>query len=310
MRRRLRFALPVLCALAAGPVLAKPIAISVQDKGRPTLCAEEDNVYAAFSGPSVRRFFVAARAPAYAGKLKTDVSAADFANCAISASRDYKFTPRTVTLYEDRRVIVKGVTYPSYWRPEKVPVEIAGKQDKGFHLLQLFLKRGGAPQEVMVLHAADGYWRARPLPLPQFKGAVYGSSFLLGPIQEKKRPFVRIAKVTIDPVKLIYHVDFVQGGGASVQLVDADQQELGLAVSLNADAAKGPMFAAVRSMYVTPDKADTARFNWRDRAGWKSVPAVGFGAVQAHAVRFDRVIPSKHNTSAPDLVFEGFDDQP
>jgi hypothetical protein len=296
------------CGLSS-QAIAAPIAVDIRDKGRPTLCAEEDNVYATMSEASVRRFEVVARQPVYGPGLKTDIQKPDFAHCAISAAHDFLFTPRTVTLYEDAKVMVRGVTYPRYWRPETVAVEVAGRGDSGFHLLQLFVKRGGEAQEVMVLHVADGYWRLRPLPLPQFKAAVYGTSFLIGPIEDSSRPFVRISKVTIDPATMTFRVAFAAGGEATVVLARVDRRAAHLTVALSDKAASGPMFAAIRSMYVQSDKADAARVTWRDQAGpWLSAPVIGFEPIRASAVAFDRTIPSRHNTAAPDMVFEGFDD--
>ena len=118
----------VACVAAAAPAVAAPVAVDVRDKGRATLCAEEDNVYVAMAGPAVRRFEVAARQPAYGAGLKTDIQKPDFSHCAISAAHDFKFIPRTVTLYEDARVMVRGVTYPRYWRPERVAVDVAGRR--------------------------------------------------------------------------------------------------------------------------------------------------------------------------------------
>ncbi len=157
-----------------------------------------------------------------------------------------------------------------------------------------------------MLHAADGYWRARPLPLPQFGGAVYGSSFLVGPIEETTRPFVRIKTLIVDPKRLSFRALFVTGGEARVRVLGADRKSMRLDVKLSPPAAQGPMFAAVRSMFVTPDKADTARLNWRSAQGWQTAPVVGFGQVRGAAVRLDRIVPSRHNTSAPDLTFAGF----
>jgi hypothetical protein len=300
----------LICALSSR-AFAAPVSVDIRDKGRPTLCAEEDNVYVSMSALAVRRFEVVARQPIYGAHLRTEIQKPDFTHCAISAAQDFAFTPRAVTLYEDAHVKVRGVTYPHYWRPEQVAVEVAGLEDSGFHLLQIFVKRRRRAQEVMVLHVADGYWRLRPLPLPQFKTAVYGTSFLIGPIEESTRPFVRISKVIVDPKAMTVRTIFAAGGEANVAITRIDRRETRLAVSLSDAAAAGPMFAAIRSMYVRPNKADTARVTWREGAGpWISAPVIGFPAFKASAVAFDRIVPSRHNTAAPDMVFQGFDDGP
>jgi hypothetical protein len=305
-----RLAAAILIALiAAAPALAKPVAVTVQDKGRVTRCAEEDNVYAVLTAPAVRSFQVTARQPAYGLKLTQNNYKADFRNCSFNEAKDFKFKPRApVVLYEDAHVKVMGITYGGYWRPERVKVDVAGRKDGGFHLLQLFIKHGRDVQEAVVLHAADGYWRLRPLPLPQFGGSVYGSSFLVGPVEESSRPFVRIREVRIDPKTMSFHLSFVQGGGASLTVKQVDHAQLRMAVTLDPAVAGSP-FVALRSMYVAPDNADTALLDWRAPDGSeRSAPVVGFGQVRAKAVSFVRKIPSQHNSAAPDLLFEGFAD--
>ena len=293
-----------LC-LAATPVLAAPVQVTVTDKGVKTTCAEEDNVYAVLTAPGVRRFEAAARHPAYGKALKTDTYKADFSGCkpaTFSGVADTKFTPRKATLYEDANVRIDGITYGGYWRPDVVKVDVAGRKDQGFHLIQLFIKHGADVQEALVLHAADGYWRLRPLPLPQFGGAVYGSSFLVGPVEESTRPYVRIREVKIDPKAMAFHLTYVQGGSADLKVIRVDHEELRMAVTLS-PPVKGAPFVALRSMYVAPDNADTAELH----ADAKTFEAVGFGEQTAATIRFGRSVPSRHNTSAPDIIFEKFE---
>lgn len=295
--------------LVAVPALSAPVSVMVKDKGVTTTCAEQDNVYATLTGP-VQSFEVAARHPAYGKDLKADNYKADFSGCqaqAFNGAKDYPFTPRTVVLYEDDKVRIDGVTYAGYWRPDVVDVEVAGKKDKGFHLLQLFIKTGKDVQEALVLHDADGYWRLRPLPLPQFGGAVYGASFLVGPVEESTRPYVRIRKVTIDPKALRFHLDYVKGGSADLTVTRVDHEELRLKVEF-AHAVRGGPFVALRSMYVAPDNADTAEMHWTNLRGERnSTAAVGFDTVEALGVSFERSLPSRHNTSAPDIFFSHFE---
>jgi hypothetical protein len=299
-----------LALLAPAVARAAPVAVTVQDKGRPTKCAEEDNVYAVLAAPGVRRFTVQARTPAYVAQLRRNVLKPNFKDCSFTAApRGFRFTPRQVTLYDDGQVRVRGITYPAYWRPDRVAVNVAGRKDGGFHLLQLFVKQGGRMQEVMVLHAADGYWRLRPLPPPQFDIAVYGTSFLVGPVEEAGRPFVRIREVDIDPKHLTMRALFAKGGEARLTIAHVDRQALTVKVVL--DPVAGGPFVALRSMYVGPDNADTAELHWRTPAGQdRTAPAVGFGATQATALAFSRSIPSRHNPAAPDIAFSDFDSAP
>jgi hypothetical protein len=299
----------ILAAAIPRIALAAPALVTVRDKGVKTTCAEEDNVYVTLTGP-VQRFEVTARHPAYGKDLKADNYKADFSGCkpqAFDGKKDYPFTPRTVVLYEDDKVRIDGVTYGGYWRPDVVEVEVAGRKDRGFHLLQLFIKHGTDVQEALVLHDADGYWRLRPLPLPQFGGAVYGSSFLVGPVEESTRPYVRIRKVTIDPKALRFHLDYAAGGSADMTVTRIDHDELRMKVRMSS-AVRGSPFIALRSMYVAPDNADTAELHWaRENGERNSTPVVGFDTVRAAGVSFERSVPSRHNTSAPDIAFFDFD---
>jgi hypothetical protein len=302
--------LAAIFTLIAAPALAAPALVTVKDKGVKTECAEEDNVYAVLSAPGLKSFEVEARHPAYAASLKRDTFKPNFKNCTFQPQHDFKLTPRKVVLYRDDKVEIRGIEYSSYWRPTLVKVEVAGgRRDKGFTLIQLLQREGKAWYESLVLHAPDGYWRLRPLPLPQFKGAVYGSSFLIGPVEESSRPYVRITEVRIDPKARRFTVLFDKGGQASLTITSLDHQAMKAKVELDPPVEAGRPFLALRSMYVAPDNADTAELRWTQPDGqMKVAPVVGFGEVKASAVGFEKSIPSLHNTSAPDILFSDFQD--
>ena len=299
-------------ALTAAPALpapafAAPVTVTVKDKGVKTECAEEDNVYATLSAPGLRSFEVEARHPAYASTLKRDTYKANFKNCAFQPQHDFKLHPRKVTLYRDDKVMIRGIEYSSYWRPTLVNVDVAGRKDRGFTLIQFFQKLGKTWQECLVLHAPDGYWRLHPLPLPQFKESGYGSSFLIGPVEESTRPYVRIKEVRVDPKARRFTVLFDKGGQASLTIARLDREAMIAKVELDPPVESGRPFVALRSMYVTPDNADAAELHWTQPDGQaKAAPVVGFGQLEASAVGFQKSIPSRHNTSAPDILFSDF----
>jgi hypothetical protein len=298
----------LLAALIPNLALAAPIAVTVKDKGVKTLCAEEDNVYATLSAPGVKSFEVAARHPIYGPSLKSNASKPNFRHCKITPAKDYKSQPRNEVLFMGAKVMIKAITYPSYWRKQDVQVNVkGGRQDHGFHIVQVWVLVKGVWQEALVLHAADGYWRLRPLPMPQFDIAVYGTSFLIGPVEEEGRPFVRIASLDIDPEALTLTAHFEKGGQAKVSIVNLDTNELRAKVELDPPVATDGPFVALRSMYVAQDNADTAELHWTAADGLNQVdPVIGFGQVQASAVGFERSAPSKHNVSAPDILFDKF----
>ena len=61
-------------------------------------------------------------------------------------------------------------------------------------------------------------------------------------------------------------------------------------------------------MYVAPDNADMSEVAWRTTpdAAEARKPLPEIRTLDAADVRFGRSIPSRHNTSAPDIRFGGF----
>jgi hypothetical protein len=82
-------------------------------------------------------------------------------------------------------------------------------------------------------------------------------------------------------------------------------------VTLDQPVAGRP-FAALRSMYVTEFNADVTRIALRepDAKGWREEPIMTFGSAKATDVWAGRLVPSRHNTSAPDMIFNRFEGAP
>ena len=293
----------------APPVLADPLAVTVDNKSRPTACAEEDNVYLRLQSPEVKSFHIEARHPRYIGTLTVDQKEPDFAHCDFAKkppSPTRTFTPRQVTLYEDTDWRLIGFTFETFWRTDSVSVRVGSRVENDIHLFQLWSLSHGTPEEVLVLYPTDGYWRARPLTPSNLPSTAYGSSFLIGPIEVKDRPFVDIADVTFDPTAAAFTLRFVKGGEARLQVADLDRTHIALDVTFDRAIADGP-FAAIRSMFVAEDNADTARVAWRDAGGaMRSVPVLDFTSASVAEVGAERVVPSRHNIAAPDMVFGNF----
>ena len=116
---------------------AQPVVRSVEvlNAGTPTRCAEEDNVYIKFLSDEVTHFTLEAEQPKFDRAAHVNKTKPDFSNCHFPPSTDYKFRPRKAVLYEDENLIVKGITYRSFWRKETAILTIGGKADRGWHLL-------------------------------------------------------------------------------------------------------------------------------------------------------------------------------
>jgi hypothetical protein len=163
-------------------------------------------------------------------------------------------------------------------------------------------------EEVLVLYPADGYWRARPLPPQNLRWSAYGSSFLVGPVEVEGRPFVDIQEISFDPATRTFTTKFARGGDASVRLDKLDQERIVLDVTLGQTIDNQRPFAALRSMFVTEGNSDVALLGWRRRndAAWQRAPVMSFTRASVAELWAGRLAPSRHNTSAPDMVFKGF----
>jgi hypothetical protein len=305
----MRVLLAVGACLGAVPVLAAGAAVAVDfvNASRPTRCAEEDNVYVKLLGNGIAAFRIRAEHPPYIAAVRTDSTAPDFTACDMSQDPRFSFAPRTLTLYEDAGIRLVGHRFATFWRPETVDFMVAGTRESSLHLVQL-LKRGRARDiEILVVYPADGYWRAKPLPPPALADSAYGSSFLFGPIEEDGRPFVAIRSITFEPATLTFRLVFRDGSRGELKVAAATAARVDLALTLAPPRPAGRPFAALRSMFVTPAQADVARASWPGMSlAQDSAPILEFSRFQAPAARFGRTVPSMHNLSAPDLVFDAF----
>jgi hypothetical protein len=298
----------LLFALTGTTRAADALAVEIVNASEPTLCAEKDNVYLKMQSAEARRFTVEAVHPAYAGTILMDRFAPDFAKCDMTNDPVFKFQPRRVTMLENQEWRLVGYTFESNWRPNQVPVRVGNRIENGLHLLQLWTRRDGRDEEVLVLYPADGYWRARPLPPANLGWSAYGSSFLIGPVETESRPFVDIKDVTYDPASLTFTLNFVRGGAATLRVEKLDDERIVLDVNLSQTFGAQRPFAALRSMFVSEGNSDVARIGWRakDSQAWRQEPVMEFSRANAAELWTGRLVPSRHNTSAPDMVFRDF----
>lgn len=310
-----------LTAASVGGALAADSADEawVENRSEPTLCAEFDNVYYTFANPKVARFRIEASAPVYLNDMKEDSTGPDFTHCdAMKDDPKNRFTPKKVTLYEDDTFRVVGHTYAESWRAKGAEVVVGNTDESDLHLVQLFEKVDGEFYEYLVVYPFDGYWRAKPIPTERFPNAAYGTSFLVGPIEVQHRPIVDISRLEIDPKARTFRMTFARGGSGELKVVGADREKIAMEVRLQGlptvepkktEAGRipaPPPFAGIRSMFVTPTNADTARINWKTDTGLYNEPVMTFKGANAREVRFDRIELSRHNTSAPDVAFRDF----
>ncbi len=314
-RRHATTVVLALCASTAPLAWAAPGVATVENLSTPTACAEEDNVSLTLSAAGLRRFKVEALPPVYLASIGKDSTAPDFSGCNFDGSAHptdprYTFKERRAVLHDGPEWTIVGLTLPSFWRPNRVPISMDGRAVKGvFHLVQVFAKTGGKPLEALVMYPADGYWRIKPLPAPRFGDGVYGSSFVMGPIEQDGRPVANIASIAIQARPLSIRLRFADGGRAKVDVTEISEARTALDVTLTPGRKSGSNFAVLRSMYVAPDNADMSEVSWQAAPGSppQAKPLSDISSLEASQVRFGRSLPSRHNTSAPDIRFSGFE---
>lgn len=306
----LLMAAPLMPARAAS---LDGLAVDVVNESEPVLCAEKDNVAVSFSNQNVRAFRVEAAHPVYlTPSMRANVEA-DWTACDMASDPSYAAPnpPKMVTLYEDTKLWIVGFTYPSFWRPAVTTVRVGDHVESGLHLLQVWLKRDDGAEEVLVLYPQDGYWRARPLTPSTMRNTAYGSSFIVGPIEHDGRPLVKIKEVSFDPATRTFNLEFEKGGSASVRMVSVDDNRQAIDVVFDHGISGGP-FAMLRSMYITEFNNDTARIAVREHGGkgWREDNIMKFDHARATDIWIGRLVPSQHNTTSPDVVFNSFSDGP
>ena len=293
------------------------LGVEVTNQSEAQLCAEKDNVSLSFANLAVTQFRIEAAHPVYIDMLQKDSFAPDWTACDAKLSTEATkttITPVKTTIYEDLEISVVGISYPGFWRDHAVPFKVGERVESGFQLVQIWVRASQREEEVLVVYPPDGYWRARPLPPASLGWSAYGSSFLVGPVEDwpagdgTTRPVVDIKDMAFDPKSRTFTLHFVRGGGATIAIGRLDNERQRLDVSFDQPISGRP-FAALRSMYVTEFNNDVARVMVLETGAkaWREEPVMAFtGAKSATDIWTGRLTPSRHNTSSPDTVFSAF----
>jgi hypothetical protein len=295
------------CSGASAAEAEQHLAVKVENRSEPVLCAEKDNVEINFSAPQVKRFRIQAVHPAFIGMIVADRYAPDFTSCDMSSDPVFAAEAKRVTFFETPDLWLTGYAYPSFWRPATVPVRVGNRVETGLHVVQLWVRHQERAEEVLVFYPPDGYWRARPLPPQHLRWSAYGSSFLIGPVETQIRPIVDLKEIAFDPASRTFTLSFKRGGSATLKLETLDQDRLILDVAMK-DVPTDRPFASLRSMYATEFNSDAAHVAWRSETSeaWGEAPVMGFKGAEATEFWLGRLVASRHNTSAPDMVLGRF----
>ena len=313
-KRALVAAAAALLIISTKPALADELAVEVTNASEPVLCAEKDNVTLALASNEVRSFRIEATHPAYLGALARDSFEADWTACDLKGDPSHKSAVGTTTrqtLYEEPALWIVGWTFPTYWRPATATVRIGTRIERGLHMIQVWAIRPMGGEEILVLYPQDGYWRIRPKAPPGLAPTAFGSSFLIGPVEDEGRPIVKIKEIVIDPKTPSLTLHFERGGTAVVKVQSIDQSKQVLAVDFDRPT-EGRPFAMLRSMYVTESNNDVARIAVRTpgSTGWREDGVMTFKGGPATSVWAGRATVSRHNSSSPDMIFDSFSGSP
>jgi hypothetical protein len=310
-----------LCAalLAAGVLAAAParaqapaaadIAVEARNLTTPELCAEKDNVQIDFAAPDVRSFQLRAVHPAYIGTIVTDRWAPDLTSCEFHPTNEgFAEKGERITIWESTMMQLVGYRIPEFWRPANTDVRVGDKVVKGLQIVQLFFNYRERAEEALVFYPPDGYWRARPFPFGDMRWTAYGSSFLVGPVEIQERPIVDLSEVAFDPKTKTFTLSFRRGGSAKMKVAEVNQEQFQLDVTFDGAPTKDYPFASLRSMYASETNSDAARIAWRGPGAksWRETDVFGLKTEPAVELWLGRRLPSRHNTSAPDMIVSHF----
>jgi len=277
----------------------------------PTIYEEEDNVHVALrpgSGRTISSFKIEARQPTYPigvdhtepGKFPPP------GNDPV-----YHFSnPGTFQLYDDGITVVNAVREPTFWRPTAMSVSAVNKAgavitQPSIHYIQLYRKIDGAsswPQAAVIY--TDSNMRLKPQPQLGRSDQAFGSSIIVGPAEDAKRPVADIRSLKYLAASNSLRVEYLNGGSAILQLEAINRQvtRVGVTVDYDDDA-----FARFRSMFVSNGDSDVDHVRWLDPAGTvHNDPILTYAGSAATEFLFTRDHWSIHNTSAPDIWVGNF----
>ncbi|GGK35363.1 hypothetical protein [Salinarimonas ramus] len=310
-------------ALAAAPVSPASaasldgLAVAIENRTVPALCAGARNVALTLASEEARRFTIVAAHPAFLPMLgASDAPAADLLACASEAAPAAAPAEPPVrnTLYEDAGLRLVGVKRPGgLFAAAEVPVRVGDAQPGGYALVELWVTQDGRSEPVLTLETATGLWRMRPL-APEGRGTTsFGAGAVIGPLQDLdegkgERLRTRIESVVFAPRARTMQLAFVEGGGAAVRLAELDRERLVLEVVFDRPVVGRP-FTAIVGDHVTRSVSEIAEIAVRDAdaPGWREAPITAFESGLATDLWVGRTAPSRRATSAPDLAIGRFE---
>ena len=273
--------------------------IRAQNKSTATECSEESNINIPLSGV-VTSFVIEATHPMYA--FSEDNCERDLTGCPAMPA-DNPNAAQITKLYDDGETVIEAVTEPNWWRPKGMGISVdKGQEASNAHYLRLYRRseeKESWPQ--FLIFYSDGSMRLNPQPPVGKQNVCFGSSVIIGPAAVADKPFADVIYARYVSIIKRLIVVYKNGGQATLDLSRLNRQTARVKVTVNYPTDKLP-FATFRSMYVAPDKADVDNVRWTEAVGMKhEIDIMTFSNAVGKEFFFYRGVPSKHNTSAPDI---------
>ncbi|WP_052341623.1 hypothetical protein [Salinarimonas rosea] len=303
----------VLAAATTAPAVRAAsldgLAVTIENRTAPALCAGARNVALTLASDATRRFTLTAAHPAYLPMLgAAEAPAADLLACdAAVAARPGAEVPVRTTLHEDEGVRLVGVRGPGgLFAASDVPVRVGDAAPAGFGEIELWVTDAGRTERVLTLETGTGLWRMRPLAPEGRATTAFGAGAVIGPLGADGMR-TRIESVVFAPRARTVQLAFAEGGGVAVRLAGLDRERIVLEVVFDKPVTGRP-FAAIVGDHVTRTVSEIADVAVReaDAAGWREAPITEFEGAVATDLWAGRTVPSRRATSAPDLALGRF----
>jgi len=299
------------CSLTCATVDAAPIV--ARNGTVPTLCAEHDNISVGLAAPDSYRitsFSFAMSHPTY--EWTVDHTAPDFSNCQPTEEPVYDFTPATRGVPGTGAAGIVAVTEPQWWLPTGMTVIANDTAIEDVHYIAMHREMypGHWPQ-VLVIYA-DGNIRAKPFAPAGVFDTIFGSSFIIGPVEQSTRPFAAIKSLQYIPATDSLNIIYANEQTATLTIDEITRDVLRINVDVSGLTLEpGQRFANLRSMIVNEGNADADHMAWVDDAGVEhDDPILDFAGGLGSEFFLYRETLSIHNTSAPDILVGDFEVEP
>lgn len=289
------------CGGGGGGAISSPVPAKAVNGSYTTLCAEVDNASVYFFAKATTvTYAIEATHPTYGSSSGS--CSPDFAGCSTGQDVNYPFTPGVYKLFDDGTTVVEAVREAQWWRPEGMEASVnAGAPKTDIHYIRLSHKISGVASwpQFLVLYM-DGNLRLKPQPPAGTSDTCFGSSVIVGPNAEAKRPFAEISSVKYVSSSGTLEIAYKDGNMATLHIKSVSRDKAIVVVTTSSSPTVP--FVTFRSMYVGAGNADVDSVQWKDASGTlQDVPIMDYKGGDVTELLFHRTAWSKHNTSAPDI---------